>query len=277
MKALLTVRAFCGEAAAAPAAATGGGPRAITGERAALAPDREPAPCRSSFAQQRLWFLDQLAPGNRLLQHRSRLRLTGPLDVVRARAKPERGRARHEALRTTFAVGGRQPVQVIAPAAPLALPVSRPVAGCRRRARGRGAAAGARRRPAPFDLARGPLLRAACCAWRGGARAAADACTTSSPTAGRWACWSASWRRSTRRTPRRPAVAAAGAADPVCRLRASGSATGCRRGARGAARLLAAAARGTLPRRWRCPTDRPRPAVQSYEARGHAATLRAAG
>ena len=48
-----------------------------------------------------------------------------------------------------------------------------------------------RRRARPFDLARGPLLRAAAAAARRRrARAAARPCTTSSPTAGRWASWS---------------------------------------------------------------------------------------
>ena len=125
----------------------------------------------------------------------------------------------------------------------LPLPLRRPRRAARRR-RERAPARGARRRRArPFDLARGPLLRALLLRLGAGrARAAADRCTTSSATAGRWASWRASWR-ALRRVRRRAAVAAAGAAGPVRRLRRSGSAAGCGRGAGGPARLLAAAAR----------------------------------
>jgi amino acid adenylation domain-containing protein len=84
-------------------------------------PDPERAPL--SFAQQRLWFIDQLAPGNPLYNVAVALRIEGPLDVrVLTLCLGEIVR-RHETLRTVFAVQEGSPVQVIRPAAPFALPV----------------------------------------------------------------------------------------------------------------------------------------------------------
>ncbi|HWN42411.1 MAG TPA: amino acid adenylation domain-containing protein [Thermoanaerobaculia bacterium] len=113
-----------------------------------------------SFAQQRLWFLDRLEPGNPAYNLAGGLRLSGPLDAAAlARALSEVVR-RHEALRTTFTGVDGTPVQVIAPPAPLPLPVldltELPAAG--RAAVESELAHGEARRP--FDLARGPLLRA---------------------------------------------------------------------------------------------------------------------
>src|SRR6185369_3064508 len=78
-----------------------------------------------SFAQQRLWFIDQLAPGSPLYNIPVALRVAGPLDAgVLARCLGEIVR-RHESLRTVFSVfeGEGEPVQVIQPVAPFALPV----------------------------------------------------------------------------------------------------------------------------------------------------------
>ncbi|MFL5542599.1 MAG: amino acid adenylation domain-containing protein, partial [Longimicrobiaceae bacterium] len=114
-----------------------------------------------SFAQERLWFLDRLEPGNPFYNLPAALRLGGALDVpALERALGEVVR-RHEALRTTFAEGGEGPVQVIAPFAGFALPVEdlsaldegEREAELRRRATAEGVR--------PFDLAAGPLFRAA--------------------------------------------------------------------------------------------------------------------
>ena len=68
-----------------------------------------------SFAQQRLWFLDQLEPGQSVYNIPVALRLAGRFDLaVMERAIGEVVR-RHEVLRTTFAVADGRPVQVIAP------------------------------------------------------------------------------------------------------------------------------------------------------------------
>jgi NRPS condensation-like uncharacterized protein len=76
----------------------------------------------ASYAQQRLWFLDQLEPGSPVYNVPATLRLAGPLDAeVLTRALNEVVR-RHDVLRTTFAVVDDTPVQVVAPTLALALP-----------------------------------------------------------------------------------------------------------------------------------------------------------
>ncbi|HSF43457.1 MAG TPA: amino acid adenylation domain-containing protein, partial [Thermoanaerobaculia bacterium] len=76
-----------------------------------------------SFAQERLWFLDQLEPGNTTLNMPASYPLEGDLDPgVLARALSEVAR-RHEVLRTTFGSEEGRPFQRIAPARPVPLPV----------------------------------------------------------------------------------------------------------------------------------------------------------
>ncbi|MBE7553883.1 MAG: hypothetical protein HS126_22690 [Anaerolineales bacterium] len=87
-------------------------------------------PCRTgtgpwplSFAQQRLWFLDQLEPGNSVYNIPKAFRLKGLLNVTAMeQSLTEMGR-RHEILRTTFAAMDGQPVQIIAPDRVLTLPL----------------------------------------------------------------------------------------------------------------------------------------------------------
>jgi amino acid adenylation domain-containing protein len=66
-----------------------------------------------SFAQQRLWFLDQLEPDNPLYNVPTALRLSGKLNVELLRRSLDAIVARHEALRTTFVPLDGSPVQVI--------------------------------------------------------------------------------------------------------------------------------------------------------------------
>ena len=66
-----------------------------------------------SFAQQRLWFLAQLEPDNPSYNVRQTLRLQGDLDVNALEQTINRIIARHESLRTTFKVVDGQPVQLI--------------------------------------------------------------------------------------------------------------------------------------------------------------------
>ncbi|HSG39079.1 MAG TPA: condensation domain-containing protein, partial [Thermoanaerobaculia bacterium] len=114
-------------------------------------------PLPLSFAQQRLWFIDQLEPGSPLYNIPVTLRVEGPLRAeVLALCLGEIVR-RHEALRTVFAAIEGSPVQVIQPAAPFELPVVDLAALPESEA---AALTLAREEAArPFDLARGPLLR----------------------------------------------------------------------------------------------------------------------
>ncbi len=76
-----------------------------------------------SFAQERLWFLDQLAPGSTTYNVPMSLRLAGRLDApALSRALSEIVR-RHEVLRTTFAAVGGKPVQVVRDPFPVGLDV----------------------------------------------------------------------------------------------------------------------------------------------------------
>jgi amino acid adenylation domain-containing protein len=89
-----------------------------------LAPVSRDEPLPLSFAQQRLWFIEQLNPGEATYHLPAALRLRGDLDpAVLEQALTEIVR-RHESLRTTFRSEGGEPVQVIAPPAPFALPIT---------------------------------------------------------------------------------------------------------------------------------------------------------
>ena len=113
----------------------------------------------TSFAQQRLWILDQLVPGNPFYNIFSALPLQVQNAAALERALNEIVR-RHEALRTTFTSVEGQPVQVIAPVLKLTIPVVdlRGLPAAQRSGELRRLAQEEARRP--FDLARGPLLRA---------------------------------------------------------------------------------------------------------------------
>ncbi len=113
-----------------------------------------------SFAQERLWFLDRLMPGLALYHLPSALRLSGPLDRrALGRALGEIVR-RHEILRSLFPEAEGRPVQRILAAAPLHLPAI-DLSGLPEWSREDVLVALARDEAGrPFDLARGPLLRA---------------------------------------------------------------------------------------------------------------------
>ncbi|VEP18728.1 Non-ribosomal peptide synthase [Hyella patelloides LEGE 07179] len=76
-----------------------------------------------SFAQQRLWFLDQMEPGNPLYNLAGAVRLEGSLDIAAFEQSFNEIVRRHESLRTTFKTIDGQAVQEIAPNLKLALPI----------------------------------------------------------------------------------------------------------------------------------------------------------
>lgn len=72
-------------------------------------------PVPLSFAQQRLWFLDQLSPGSPQYNIATALRLSGPLDAQLLEQSLHQVIQRHEALRTAFRTEAGKPVQVVLP------------------------------------------------------------------------------------------------------------------------------------------------------------------
>ncbi len=76
-----------------------------------------------SFAQQRLWFLDQLVPGNPFYNIPAAVRLIGVLNIPALEQSFNEIVRRHEVLRTTFRMLEGQVVQIIAPSLHLPLPL----------------------------------------------------------------------------------------------------------------------------------------------------------
>ncbi|WP_460202333.1 amino acid adenylation domain-containing protein [Scytonema sp. NUACC21] len=76
-----------------------------------------------SFAQQRLWFINQLAPDNPTYNIPIIINLTGHINVVVLEQSLNEIIRRHDILRTNFVVSESKPVQVIKPAAALTLSV----------------------------------------------------------------------------------------------------------------------------------------------------------
>ncbi|WP_346728620.1 non-ribosomal peptide synthase/polyketide synthase, partial [Corallococcus exiguus] len=137
-------------------------------QRSAMAPTTQAPPLvradRSgplplSFAQQRLWFLEQLAPGGSRYNIPAVFQLEGALDVAALRHALHALQQRHESLRTSFRGESGQVWQVIASEVEpvLELVDLRPIPDAEREAKAlRQATREAQR---PFDLGRSPLLR----------------------------------------------------------------------------------------------------------------------
>jgi amino acid adenylation domain-containing protein len=119
-----------------------------------------PAPL--SFAQKRLWYLDELEPGTATYNLPAAIRLSGDLCIDTLRQSLNEIVGRYEILRTRFAVEGEAPVQIVDDIVELSVPVVdiSHLTGddvkfeLQRRLKDE-----ARK---PFDLAEGPLVRAVC-------------------------------------------------------------------------------------------------------------------
>ncbi|MCW3816663.1 amino acid adenylation domain-containing protein [Micromonospora sp. DR5-3] len=108
-----------------------------------------------SYAQERVWFMDQLAPGEAAYHIAVPLRVRGPLDVAALRAALAALTARHESLRTRFpADADGRPTVVVEETVEVPLTIVDAPDEATAQALVDGAAA------EPFDLAHGPLLRA---------------------------------------------------------------------------------------------------------------------
>src|SRR4051794_27219951 len=77
----------------------------------------------ASFAQQRLWFIDQLTPGKATYNLPAALRIKGKLDVGSLERVLKEVSRRHETLRTRFVAAGGEPQQVIEDGISVQLPV----------------------------------------------------------------------------------------------------------------------------------------------------------
>ncbi|RYZ34328.1 MAG: amino acid adenylation domain-containing protein, partial [Myxococcaceae bacterium] len=112
-----------------------------------------------SFAQQRLWFIDQFEPESASYNIPAAVRLEGTLDVSALERSLHALTRRHETLRTRIRAEEGHPAQLVSPDVELPLThvdlSALPEAAREEEAR-RIAGEEARR---PFDLARGPLLR----------------------------------------------------------------------------------------------------------------------
>src|SRR5262249_37202435 len=114
-----------------------------------------------SYAQQRMWFLEQIAPNSAVCTIPEGIRLSGRLDRQALERTLEALIERHEALRTVFPALGGRPVQVVEPLTARSWQLrvhdlsEEPAA--EREARTRQLITQEIHRP--FDLARGPLFR----------------------------------------------------------------------------------------------------------------------
>jgi len=118
------------------------------------------APCPLSFAQQRLWFIDQLEPGNAVYNCPEEVRLEGRLNLEALERVINEVVRRHEVLRTRIEVSAEgEPMQVIDEWEPRRLEVE-DLASLSPEERQREALRRAREEAGTgFDLKRGPLLR----------------------------------------------------------------------------------------------------------------------
>ena len=113
-----------------------------------------------SYAQQRLWFLDQLMPGSSLYNMPAAVRLVGPLNVAALEAGIGEIIRRHEVLRTIFPVAGERPVQIVTPPRQLKLAAVDFAGLTDEEAKAQSQEIISREAARPFDIERGPHLRA---------------------------------------------------------------------------------------------------------------------
>jgi amino acid adenylation domain-containing protein len=137
--------------------------RAGSGLLPPLVPVGRSEPLPASYAQERLWLYEQLEPGGNAFNLAYAFRLRGKPSRAALTASLAEVARRHEILRTRIA-GQDRPFQIVDPAPghpPRPLPLADlsglPLAAREHAAEGAAGALHAR----PFDLARGPLLRAA--------------------------------------------------------------------------------------------------------------------
>ena len=114
-----------------------------------------------SFAQQRLWFLEQLESAGAAYHIPAIIRIGGRLDVKALEQTLGELVRRHETLRTTFRVVEGEPVQSIGPSFDVELPVIDLSAMPEDKRAAEAVRLSSEQAQRGFDLSKGPLLRAA--------------------------------------------------------------------------------------------------------------------
>ena len=125
-----------------------------------IAPRPEGAAVPLSFAQERLWVIDQIEPDNPAYIRPLAFRLTGQLQLGALSAGLSEIVRRHEILRTTFSLKDGFPIQVVHPPLPLPIRVEDLSAMTEDRREADVCRLMDDELRSLFDLARGPLLRA---------------------------------------------------------------------------------------------------------------------
>ena len=126
-----------------------------------IVPRVRSGPVEVSFGQQRLWFLAQLESGCATYNAPIAWRIAGPLNVSALQRSLSQLVARHEALRTTFAVVDEYPRQIINEALPVSIATKdlRTIERCQREVEIKRCIRAEAQRP--FKLSVDPMVRAA--------------------------------------------------------------------------------------------------------------------
>ena len=120
----------------------------------------EGVPFPLSFAQIRLWFLDQLEPGNPVYNMPAAVDISGNFDVEILEKAINEIIRRHHSLRTSFAPVDDSPMQTINPLIPIKIPVVE-INGLKGEEQNRKISELIREEAKiPFDLKKAPLIRA---------------------------------------------------------------------------------------------------------------------
>jgi len=134
--------------------------RAQAAKRQSIPRRKETDFCPLSYAQQRLWFLDQLETDNSFYNGSIAIRLNGQLNAHALRQALSEVVRRHEALRTTFAEVDGQPVQLISPPGAINVPLTDLSHLPDDQRQPHALTLVAQEARLPFDISAGPLLRA---------------------------------------------------------------------------------------------------------------------
>lgn len=112
-----------------------------------------------SFAQQRLWLLDRIAPGNPFYNIPLAIPIAAYLDLRALEKALNAIVARHESLRTTFRVVDNEPVQLVHPKLELTISITDLSSLSAAELRTREVELATEEARKPFDLEQGPLIR----------------------------------------------------------------------------------------------------------------------